>query len=100
MVEKKATCGANAVTGDEGIETMKLKCDYPLFLVKHGGGYISLLEEGADPETSDQALANLKQAITDGGNGFEALMQAVRHCSLGQLTDAFFEVGGQYRRNT
>lgn len=57
MVEKKATCGANAVTGDEGIETMKLKCDYPLFLVKHGGGYISLLEEGADPETSDQALA-------------------------------------------
>lgn len=51
-------------------------------------------------KTSDQALANLKQAITDGGNGFEALMQAVRHCSLGQLTDAFFEVGGQYRRNT
>jgi methylmalonyl-CoA mutase len=27
------------------------------------------------------------------------LMDAVRHCSLGQLSDAFFEVGGQYRRN-
>jgi methylmalonyl-CoA mutase len=51
-------------------------------------------------QTSDQALANLKQAITEGGNGFEALMHAVRVCSLGQLTDAFFEVGGQYRRNT
>ncbi|MDE0757772.1 MAG: methylmalonyl-CoA mutase family protein, partial [Pseudomonadales bacterium] len=51
-------------------------------------------------ETSGQALANLKQAIMEGGNGFEALMQAVRLCSLGQLTDAFFEVGGQYRRNT
>lgn len=36
---------------------MDLKYDYPLFLVKHGGGYISLLEEGADPETADQALA-------------------------------------------
>jgi methylmalonyl-CoA mutase len=27
------------------------------------------------------------------------LMEAVRHCSLGQISDAFFEVGGQYRRN-
>ncbi len=51
----------------------------------------------------DQAAATLeqvKQSITDGENGFEALMKAVRVCSLGQLTDAFFEVGGQYRRNT
>jgi hypothetical protein len=31
-----------------------------------------------------------------GGN---ALMEAVRHCSLGQISEAFFEVGGQYRRN-
>jgi hypothetical protein len=30
---------------------------------------------------------------------FEALMKAVRHCSLGQISEAFFEVGGQYRRN-
>lgn len=36
---------------------MKLNCEYPMYLVKHGGGYVSLLEEGADPETSDQALA-------------------------------------------
>lgn len=49
---------------------------------------------------SAQALSNLKVAVTEGGNGFEALMEAVRHCSLGQLTDAFFEVGGQYRRST
>jgi len=50
--------------------------------------------------SSEQALKDLKQTILEGGNGFEALMHAVRHCSLGQLTDAFFEVGGQYRRNT
>ena len=34
----------------------------------------------------------------DGGNVFEALIDAVRVCSLGQISDAFFEVGGQYRR--
>jgi methylmalonyl-CoA mutase len=51
-------------------------------------------------DDSGAALENLKQTILDGGNGFAALMHAVRHCSLGQLTDAFFEVGGQYRRNT
>ena len=33
-----------------------------------------------------------------GGNTFEALMDAVRVCSLGQISQAFFEVGGQYRR--
>lgn len=49
---------------------------------------------------SEATLAMVKQTINDGGNGFEALMEAVKHCSLGQLTDAFFEVGGQYRRST
>ena len=34
-----------------------------------------------------------------GGNVFGALMDAVRSCSLGQISEAFFEVGGQYRRN-
>ena len=33
------------------------------------------------------------------GNVFEVLMDAVRVCSLGQITDALFEVGGQYRRS-
>jgi methylmalonyl-CoA mutase len=45
------------------------------------------------------ALAQLQKAATDGGNVFEALMAAVRCCSLGQISEAFFEVGGQYRRN-
>jgi methylmalonyl-CoA mutase len=50
--------------------------------------------------TAGEALDSLRSAVTEGDNGFEALMEAVRHCSLGQLTDAFFEVGGQYRRST
>jgi methylmalonyl-CoA mutase len=46
-----------------------------------------------------EALRRLQEAAMHGGNVFEALMDAVRHCSLGQISDAFFEVGGQYRRN-
>jgi methylmalonyl-CoA mutase len=44
-------------------------------------------------------LARLKQAVIENGNVFEVLMDAVRCCSLGQITHALFEVGGQYRRN-
>ena len=51
-------------------------------------------------DDAELSLNHLKETVTQGGNGFAALMDAVRHCSLGQLTDAFFEVGGQYRRNT
>jgi len=44
-------------------------------------------------------LQRLKQAVIDNTNVFEVLMDAVRVCSLGQITSALFEVGGQYRRN-
>ena len=50
-------------------------------------------------EVAPAALRRLKEAAAGGGNVFEALMEAVRHCSLGQISEAFFEVGGQYRRN-
>lgn len=45
------------------------------------------------------ALEAVKQAVIHDRNGFEALMEAVRYCSLGQITQALFEVGGQYRRS-
>ncbi|GAB3500560.1 fused isobutyryl-CoA mutase/GTPase IcmF [Amycolatopsis cihanbeyliensis] len=45
------------------------------------------------------ALRRLREVATSGGNLFGALMDAARVCSLGQITEAFFEVGGQYRRN-
>ena len=44
-------------------------------------------------------LQRLKQAAIDDRNVFELLMEAVRVCSLGQITNALFEVGGQYRRS-
>jgi methylmalonyl-CoA mutase len=45
------------------------------------------------------ALAALQRAAIDNENVFARLMDAVRVCSLGQITTALFEVGGQYRRN-
>ncbi|MGZ3770134.1 MAG: fused isobutyryl-CoA mutase/GTPase IcmF [Bdellovibrio sp.] len=44
-------------------------------------------------------LQNLKETVLSGGNIFAALMAAARHCSLYQMTQALYEVGGQYRRN-
>ena len=44
-------------------------------------------------------LKKLQQAVIDNRNVFEVLMDAVRVCSLGQITTALFEVGGQYRRS-
>jgi methylmalonyl-CoA mutase len=46
-----------------------------------------------------QQLARLQQAVIENKNVFEVLMDAVRVCSLGQITGALFEVGGQYRRS-
>jgi methylmalonyl-CoA mutase len=48
---------------------------------------------------SPAMLQRLRQAVIENGNVFEVLMDAVRVCSLGQITNALFEVGGQYRRN-
>lgn len=50
-------------------------------------------------EAADQALERLKTVARNRGNVFEALMDTVQTCSLGQITQALFEVGGQYRRN-
>jgi isobutyryl-CoA mutase len=47
----------------------------------------------------DRMLDRLQQTALDGGNIFTVLMEAVRCCSLGQITQALFEVGGRYRRN-
>jgi methylmalonyl-CoA mutase len=44
-------------------------------------------------------LERLKQAVISNDNVFAVLMDAVRVCSLGQITHALFEVGGQYRRS-
>jgi len=49
-------------------------------------------------EGRDAALAEVRRAALDGDNTFAALFDAVRHCSLGEISAALFEVGGRYRR--
>ncbi len=50
-------------------------------------------------EEVNEALENLKKVAMTGGNIFEELMTTVQKASLGQITNALYEVGGQYRRN-
>lgn len=45
------------------------------------------------------ALANLQQVALQNGNLFECLMETVKVCTLGQISSALYQVGGQYRRN-
>ncbi|MBI5923939.1 MAG: cobalamin B12-binding domain-containing protein [Betaproteobacteria bacterium] len=55
--------------------------------------------QNRNKEASGPMLARLKQTVIDNGNVFEVLIDAVRVCSLGQISSALFEVGGQYRRS-
>ena len=50
-------------------------------------------------DAAPDALAGLQDTVRAGGNVFAELMETVRVASLGQITSALFEVGGQYRRN-
>ena len=51
------------------------------------------------PTVSEQKLKHLQEICIQNGNIFEELMETVKYCSLGQITHALYEVGGQYRRN-
>ncbi len=62
---------------------------------------ITMLENlhQTNSEKSAAMIENLKRAATKNSNIFESLMEATKCCSIGQITDALFEVGGQYRRS-
>jgi len=53
----------------------------------------------AQAEKISEALQRIQNAAIQNENIFEHLMEATKVCSLGQITNALFEVGGQYRRN-
>ena len=48
---------------------------------------------------AEQALQELQATALAGGNVFASLMDAAKHCSLGQMSHSLYQVGGQYRRN-
>ena len=51
------------------------------------------------PQMTGEMLQRLQEAAVRGDNQFELLMEAAKVCTLGQITHALYEVGGQYRRN-
>jgi methylmalonyl-CoA mutase len=55
--------------------------------------------ERAHADAAQAALRDLQQQALGGGNVFASLMSAAKVCSLGQMSDALYRVGGQYRRN-
>ena len=54
-------------------------------------------ERNAD--TADAALRHLQTVAIDGGNTFDALMDAAKACTIGQMSNALYAVGGRYRRS-
>ncbi|MFT4526551.1 MAG: methylmalonyl-CoA mutase [Bacteroidia bacterium] len=62
---------------------------------------ISMLENlhKSKKQKAEAAIEGLQKAAIQNSNMFDEMMEAAKHCSLGQITDALFEVGGQYRRN-
>jgi methylmalonyl-CoA mutase len=61
-------------------------------------GMLAQLHRTREMETHN-ALSELKHSATRNQNIFESLMEATKYCSIGQITNALFEVGGQYRRS-
>ena len=55
--------------------------------------------QNSNKDKSAEALKTLQHAAINQQNLFEVMMDAVKYCSLGQITNALFEVGGKYRRN-
>jgi methylmalonyl-CoA mutase len=54
---------------------------------------------GQHSQRTKELIGALQQAALKNENTFELLMEAAKYCSLGQITNGMFEVGGQYRRN-
>jgi len=50
-------------------------------------------------DKAETAIKSLKRAAIENRNTFDELMEATKYCSLGQISEALYEVGGQYRRN-
>ena len=83
--------GSPTVTPGEVIRATEEEKQYQITMLNE-------LHKGNEDETS-VLLKDLQEKAVNNQNIFEALMEVCKTCSLGQVTAALFEVGGQYRRN-
>ncbi len=86
-----SSTGSPTVTPGEVIRATEEEKQYQITTLKN-------LHKAKEDKAED-ALEEIRQAAIKNENLFEVLMEATKVCSLGQITNAMFEVGGQYRRN-
>lgn len=83
--------GSPTVLPREVIRASTEEKEYQITMLEH-------LHNGNSDKTSEM-IKRVQQAAIQNENIFEELMETCKYCSLGQITSALFEVGGQYRRN-
>ena len=83
--------GSPTVLPEEVIRATEKEKQYQIAVIEN-------LNKG-NASTVQEHIALLRQKAVNNENIFEQLMEACKVCSIGQITDALFEVGGQYRRN-
>ena len=83
--------GSPTVIPQEVIRATTIEKDYQISM-------LDALHQSKNNKAED-ALNKIKEAAINHKNIFDELMEATKHCSLGQITDSLFDVGGQYRRN-
>jgi methylmalonyl-CoA mutase len=83
--------GSPTVTPGEIIRATKDEKEYQIFMLGE-------LQKTYSKE-AEEWLAKLKETAAKNGNIFETLMEVAKYCSIGQITNSLFGVGGQYRRN-
>ncbi len=83
--------GSPTVLPKEVIRSTKAEKEFQITMLNN-------LKE-ANLDVGTEMLKKLQYIAIHNGNIFEELMNTVKYCSLGQITNALFEVGGQYRRN-
>lgn len=92
--------GVNTFLGKNGSPTV-LPSEVIRSTSEEKEGQIKTLEAFHQRHAQQSAamLKRLKQVAINNGNLFEELMETVKYCSLGEITNALYTVGGQYRRN-
>ena len=83
--------GSPTVLPREVIRATSEEKEYQISMLQH-------LQKGNSIKVKE-SLSSVQQAAVLNKNIFERLMEATKYCSIGQITSALFEVGGQYRRN-
>ncbi len=90
--------GVNTFLSSKGSPTI-LPAEVIRATEKEKQNQISTLQNLHKNYDTEPLLKDLQDKAIHNQNMFESLMEACKHCSLGQITNALFEVGGQYRRN-